>query len=319
MVALLAMALVPSPAGAQQPPFESIGSRALGMGGAFVAVADDPSAIHWNPAGLATAGPVAATIEWSQFRIGNQKGTPTAGPSFRKSSFTSLGTWPIGLSYGTQESTMLVQSDAGPVAQTLKTRQFAATLLQSIVEGLVVGVTFRYVRGGLASELAQSDTAGKALDHGASLDSEKTNGAFDYDVGVMADMKRLRVGVTSRNLRSPTFVGAAGTSITMHRQSRLGLAVLPTDGLTLATDVDLDTVDLRDGLRRMIAFGGEERLGKRLVVRGGVRWSLRGPRRRVYTAGGSFSLRPRFWLDAHFTQGHVDGDRGFGLALRAGF
>jgi long-chain fatty acid transport protein len=31
----------------------SIGTKAFGMGGAFVAVADDASAIHWNPAGLA--------------------------------------------------------------------------------------------------------------------------------------------------------------------------------------------------------------------------------------------------------------------------
>lgn len=30
------------------------GARALAMGGAFVAVADDPSAVFWNPAGLAT-------------------------------------------------------------------------------------------------------------------------------------------------------------------------------------------------------------------------------------------------------------------------
>src|SRR5687767_15417468 len=35
---------------------ESAGSRALGMGGAFVAVASDSSATWWNPAGIA-AGP----------------------------------------------------------------------------------------------------------------------------------------------------------------------------------------------------------------------------------------------------------------------
>src|SRR5947207_10520035 len=33
--------------------FDQIGERAQGMGGAFVAVADDASAIYWNPAGLA--------------------------------------------------------------------------------------------------------------------------------------------------------------------------------------------------------------------------------------------------------------------------
>ena len=31
-----------------------IGARAVGMGGAFVAVANDPSAIYWNPAGVAS-------------------------------------------------------------------------------------------------------------------------------------------------------------------------------------------------------------------------------------------------------------------------
>jgi hypothetical protein len=34
------------------PAWAGVGTRALGMGGAFVAVADDPSAAYWNPAGL---------------------------------------------------------------------------------------------------------------------------------------------------------------------------------------------------------------------------------------------------------------------------
>ena len=37
-----------------------VGARAIGMGGAFVAIADDPSATFWNPAGL-------TDIEGSQF------------------------------------------------------------------------------------------------------------------------------------------------------------------------------------------------------------------------------------------------------------
>ncbi len=37
-----------------------IGARALGMGGAFIAISDDYSAVHWNPAGL-------AQIRYNQF------------------------------------------------------------------------------------------------------------------------------------------------------------------------------------------------------------------------------------------------------------
>ena len=41
-------------AGAVQADFVEVelGARAMGMGGAFVAVADDVTALHWNPAGL---------------------------------------------------------------------------------------------------------------------------------------------------------------------------------------------------------------------------------------------------------------------------
>jgi len=47
-----------SKVGTTAAPFLSIevGSRAIGMGGAFVALANDASALYWNPAGLARMG-----------------------------------------------------------------------------------------------------------------------------------------------------------------------------------------------------------------------------------------------------------------------
>jgi hypothetical protein len=312
---LLAM-LVPATAVAQQV-FESVGSRALGMAGAFVAVADDATAVYWNPAGLAAGGPAGATIEWTRFRTGDQHGPPVPGPTSRGSSLFSLGTWPIGLSYARLQATDLSASPGGTVAETLQTTQFGATIVQQAARGVVVGSTLKYVSGMVAGQLAQGRTAQDALTSAGRL-TARTSGRFDLDVGLMVDMDKVRVGLTARNLRSPAFPGIAGDTVVLKRQSRIGVAVLPTHGLTLAMDLDLTKLDLREGFRRMIAFGGEGHLGARLAVRAGVRWSLVGPRGQVAALGASLALKPNFWIDGHFTQGHLDGDRGFGVGLRAG-
>ena len=39
-----------------------IGARSLSMGGAFVAVADDPTALYWNPAGMVTVSYTHLTL-----------------------------------------------------------------------------------------------------------------------------------------------------------------------------------------------------------------------------------------------------------------
>ena len=43
-----------------QPP---VGSRAAGMAGAFAGVADDASAVYWNPSGLATGALASFVID----------------------------------------------------------------------------------------------------------------------------------------------------------------------------------------------------------------------------------------------------------------
>ena len=57
LLVLLVSALAPFPARADKYAGEflklGVGARALGMGGAFVGLADDASAAYWNPAGLA--------------------------------------------------------------------------------------------------------------------------------------------------------------------------------------------------------------------------------------------------------------------------
>lgn len=302
-----------------QRTFEAVGSRALGMGGAFVAVADDPSAVFWNPAGLAGGQPAGATVEWVRFSLGDREASPSPGPWQRSAKFVSLGTWPIGLSYATFNETSLLQDAEGVLqAQRFSTKYYGATVLQTLTDGLVVGTTLKYVRGTVAEGPVTETSTADALDAGADRDG-KTSGALDLDLSAMLDARVFRIGWTTRNLRSPRFEGVAGTSIELKRQSRLGLAILPADGLTFAVDLDVSKVDLPTGRRRMLALGAEHVVSSRFAVRGGARWNLEGGRTTVGTVGASVALKPGAWLDGHYTRGRAHGEGGFGFALRAGW
>lgn len=313
------MLAVPASSGAQHA-FEIVGTRALGMGGAFVGVADDASAVYWNPAGL-LAGPAAGgQIGWEWFQVGHRDLPLQPGARSQASRLNSLGTWPIGLSYARfRTSTLQPAGDGSIVADNLVHSQWGATVLQTLVPGLVVGSTVKYLRGRYSSAPAEGDTVDAAIRAAEDLEGD-TDGRFDADLGVMADFRRVRLGVVLKNLKSPTFTDAAGSAITLERHARFGVAVLPVSGVTLAMDVDLDTVDLRDGLRRNFAVGGETRLASRLFVRAGVRWSIEGARRLVSTVGGSVAIRRGLWVDSYFARSAEDAAaRGFGVALRAAY
>jgi hypothetical protein len=68
-----------------------VGARAIGMGGAFVAIADDPSATFWNPAGL-------TGIEESQFFLSaDLPGDFSACSLVYKPSFWQLARWNVAI------------------------------------------------------------------------------------------------------------------------------------------------------------------------------------------------------------------------------
>jgi len=281
-VAALFLLVLPGLAFAQLP-LESVGSRAQGMAGAFVAVADDASAPVWNPAGLATGAPAGGVFELTRFQSRN-----------RDSLFGSIVSWPLGLSY--------LRQSAEFNGSTFTSSTFGINVLQTVVDGLVVGANLKYVRG----------TVEDAGSH--------SSGEFDIDLGAMADFQKARIGVTLKNLRQPGFTNVAGIATRLPRQIRAGAAWLPKDGLTLALDLDLDTVGLWDGPRRGLAVGGEARVSPRVTARGGVRWNLEDDLNRpAYSAGASLKLSASVWLDAHYTYSENRRERAFGAALRAGY
>ncbi len=58
--------------GTTAAPFLGIGAgpRAIGMGGAFTAVATDPSALYWNPSGISRSGQTEFLLEHTNYLVG---------------------------------------------------------------------------------------------------------------------------------------------------------------------------------------------------------------------------------------------------------
>jgi hypothetical protein len=263
--------------------FGGIGTRAEGMG-AFVAVADDASAVYWNPAGIATG---------ATFDLQVSKGPDS-------SLFVGAALPVLGASYyRTREVTGLPTVSGSPDRQTggsgqvqirtLTTTNFGVTVVQTVVPGLVIGTTARVIRGGIEGSEGRT--------------------TFDLDAGAMVSAWDVRFGLTARNLREPEFQ-ADGGMVRMTRQFRVGAALAPRalpmgvyGPFSLALDADLTTTPDVRGDRRTVAAGGEYWLAKGLVgVRGGVRWSTLGDSRRALSGGATVRLPRSVYVEGQMTK-----------------
>jgi hypothetical protein len=339
---LLSVPLSAVPAAAQV--VESVGVRALGMGGAFVAVADDGTATYWNPAGLAT-GPTLDVC--GSYATGDVAGGPGEGGERRGDTAARsfcLAVPAIGLSYYNLRVTSAFPSGSSTGAdpgdrQDLRPRevgvsslavgQFGLTLLQTLAPGITAGATVKAVRGRFAiGALPPGSSPGDALERGRQLDAGPKT-VVDADAALMAVAGRVRLGLVVRNLREPRFEAPGGQEVTLQRQARLGVAVTPRDnaafyvadpaGLIVSLDVDLTRTPTPLGERRNVAVGVERWFaGRRVGVRAGARASTVDEARPVGTAGVSLGLVRGVFVEAALVRGHHDGDRGWTVGMRAG-
>ena len=317
--------------------FESVGIRAQGMGGAFVAIADDADAAWWNPAGLAGGAYFSAVIEYD---TAQDPGHATdadgvALPAWRSGARGFTITFPsLGLSYyrlqvsqiqpfGATGANELDRQDRGraPVLlSSLLLQQFGTTVGQSLGEHLVVGSTVRLVRGQF--QTAPSAAADASLDRAAALDGHAET-HVDVDVGAMAAFNTLRLGVAVKHVTQPSF--SSGTDrAELSRQARAGISMTRRGGtvgpMTFAFDADLTRTPTAVGDVRHVASGAEAWLfRRRLGVRGGLTANTVGGARASGSIGASAALRAGVYVDAHATGGSDRTTNGWGLALRVTF
>ena len=281
---LLVCTLVLCPPAAFAQRFDDFGVRAQGMGGAFVAVADDSSATWWNPAGLANAL-TFVDASASILKDGGRSvalAFPSLGVSYYRLRVSQIQ--PFGATTGTPPSG---RQDNGAVASgpslvEFGMSQFGLSVGQSLSQHFVIATTVKLVN-------AMDDTEA------------------DLDVGAMAAVGVMRLGVTVHDLRQPTFGSGPGAYVLM-RRARAGAALMTKprgsiSRLTIAVDADLTQAPIDSLPNREVAAGGEAWwLGGRIGVRGGGG-------RNIAAGGGPFGAvgvtvvpHPRLNLDGAVTR-----------------
>ncbi len=309
---------------------EAVGERALGMGGAFVAVANDSSTTWWNPAAQAD-GPF---FDLSIGRAESDRRDAYPAGRDRVSGF-ALATPVIG--FGVYRLVVGAAERQTPVGQANGGRQdegaavglrswrgtsVGGTIVHTLLEGTHVGATLKYVRGSVGAGVAGPDTSpADGLEAAVGLERGQAEGAFDLDVGALATAGAIRLGVVVRNVRALEFDGGA---FRLPRQTRIGVAIAAEQvggpPLTLSLDADVRAYETASGLRRVVAVGAEQWFaGRRVGVRAGARFNQVGHAERAVTAGASLALRSGSFLEGHVVRGGTPAEQGWGTGVRVSF
>jgi len=279
-VAVLALSLFLAPHIAFAQMYETVGIRAQGLGGAFVAVADDATATWWNPAGLATGPLFDALIEYGRLRT-----TPQTSVRGVAIAFPSLG----------------VSYYHTPINNSPEERldTVGLTFGQSLGEHMVVASTLKLERAGdTHSDLDLGALArfGRAQ-FGISVKNVR-RAKFETDAGPLTLDRQAR----------------AGAAILGRSDGWIKEMTIAADA-DLTT-----TSSLSGGDTRHIAAGLEVWIfGKKVGLRGGGSGNTVGSKGSSASGGVSVALKSGLYVDAQHTNGTDLTRKSWGIALRSTF
>lgn len=247
---LLIATLAASPARAA---FNDIitGARPQGMGGAFVAVADDSNALYWNPAGLTQLDSAEVTfMHANQFDI-------TTGPELN-TDFVGFVNWPM--NFGTMGVSFFQQGNS----RVLQERTLQFTYARDFATTVSGGINVKYL---------EFDPSGQQVNPNDPALQEQ--GTFSFDLsGLYTVTPYWRIGFLARNI-----LGELGTAEREELRTtyRLGSAYrfedvfFHSDAFIWSLDLfTREDVDDEAGTKLRAATGIEYSIDERFSIRAGV-------------------------------------------------
>ncbi|MFB0564041.1 MAG: PorV/PorQ family protein [Candidatus Lokiarchaeia archaeon] len=215
-----------------------MGARAASMGGAFCAVADDVSAIYWNPAGLVQLERKEITAMHNEWIQGIRRESIVYAHPIKE--LLTLG---VGITY--LYTSGLIKRDiyGNELGETFGAYGGVTTFSGSkmLCENVSIGVNLKIIQEGIEARKAT---------------------AFALDIGVLYKLSKLRLGAVIQNLG--TKVKFEEKSFALPLDLKAGLAYKALEHLILATDIDLpldNEINLRVGAEYQLADLLSLRLG----------------------------------------------------------
>ncbi len=219
-----------------------VGARALAMGGAFVAVANDATAVCWNPAGLAALNDTRlAGMSTDLYGLGITHQYVGAVTTFAN----------LGVGLGWERAAINGQQISGDGTSgstfTWTEQAIVGSLATNVMDVAMAGANVKYYM----ADSGLGDTAS----------------GFGFDLGVLVSLGDMFViGVNAKDLAGSTLAWDGGAKDVVSGLYKAGLAMkLAEDKLVLATDVDFDNSGLGD-----THVGAEFKVINELALRGGV-------------------------------------------------
>lgn len=148
--------------GTTAAPFLGIGAgpKAIGMGGAFVAVANDPSSLYWNPSGISRTGETAVMIEHTNYLLGTSYNY--FGGVVALDQDNAIGVSVTYLDYGSEDVTTVDMPDGTGEQWDAKDIAIGLTYSRNLTDRFSLGGTAKMV----IQQIWHESATGWALDAG---------------------------------------------------------------------------------------------------------------------------------------------------------
>lgn len=223
------------------------GARALAMGGAYTAVADDATACYWNPAGLYELKRHEVLVMYAD------KYNMTVGPTYSDQSFyyaspvTNYGSF--GFHYNKEGSDSV-----------LSEKSMGLSWSRKVWDKFSFGASLNSLTLSPATNDTQRSTNDPAMSDQSSL---------GFDLGFMLEIhKKAKLGMSVKNL------GASFGNIVEHdldTMLKFGAQVHPIDRLVVALDMNFkENIDENKDNSLQLNLGGEYYLTDQFAFRAGV-------------------------------------------------